>query len=135
MLFKVTIAKGKGKVSCRMPSFILDEEKSPACIVDGVASEEMDQLKKAGFINWKIISEGEYEELLKSVSAEHLARAKMVRRAQVERDAKTGGVEEILTSGGLVVTVEPADDISPDEIKKMAKDQLKKDKMANVSSE
>lgn len=133
MLFKVTIAKGKGKVVCRMPSFVLDEDKSPFCIVDGVASEEMDQLKKAGFISWEIISEGDYDELLKDVSADNLKRAKTARRVQLEREAKTGGVEQVITAGGLMMTVEP-EDMSPEEVKKAAKEQLKKDREANVGS-
>lgn len=127
MPIKVEIAKGKGKVSCVLPGFHLDEKKRPSVIIEEVTNYISD-LESRGIIKLSEINDGDIDGMLKKASKAFTKRARDRRIAELEREKETGGVEmkkeDVGKSFKSITSKEPAS-LTPDEVRAVASAELK----------
>ena len=126
MPIQVSIAKGKGRVTCVLPGFHLDEKTRPSVIVEET-TEQLDNLAKRGLIVISEITGGAIDKKLKKLSKRFTARAINVKLAQLKKERETGGVSQVTIKDGNIErkeTVVPAE-LTPDEIKALAAAEIK----------
>lgn len=123
MPMQVNIVKGKGKVSCMLPGFHLDEKTRPSVIVDET-TEQLDKLAKRGLITIGEISEGNIDKHLKKLSKVFTTRGREAKLAQLKKERETGGVSQIKRADGVIETTVP-EGLTPDEVKALANAEIK----------
>jgi len=124
MYLRVTINEGMGSVRCGFPAFGLDEEKKKSIFVTEM-TEQLKRLEEEGIVSIDTVTEKQYNEHRQKVSDYFNKKAKDNKRKDLERIIKTGGKNQILTGTGIIVTEEPGEGVSPEEIKRQAEAELK----------
>lgn len=118
MPIKVTIVKGKGRVSCVMPGFHLNEKTRPSVFVEET-TEQLDSLIERKLVTVSDTPDGDIDKLLKVASKRLTEKAKKEKLAALELEKKTGGVHREERPDGTVATIIPAA-LTPDEVRAIA---------------